>query len=117
MLTQHWGPHVRNHAPYLTFNALIRDFIRLRTGSHDLPVVKGRLQRIPRSLRICPKCGPAHVCDEYHLVFECAHLTRLRDKDSHLFGCHALTMKQFIWQTDTISVMKFISEALKQIMV
>ena len=97
--------------------SLIRDFIRFRTGSHDLPIVRGRLQHIPRPLRVCPKCGPPHVCDELHLVFECAHLAFLRDKYSHLFGCHAPTMKQFIWQTDLVSVMKFISEALRQIVV
>ena len=47
-----------------------------------------------------------HVCsvgqpgDEYHLVFECRGLQRIRDRYPGLFGHHAETMIQFMWQAD-----------------
>ena len=91
---------------------LVRSFIRFRTGCHNLPSVSGRYSNVPRHLRKCQKCSSDGICDEYHLVFECPALAGLRVEYSCLFGPHAMTMRQFVWQEDTIKVMKYIQSAL-----
>ena len=68
--------------------------------------------RVERQLRVCSVCGSGQVCDEHHLVFECAALQALRGRWPHLFeGC--ATMQQFMWQADLVGVAEFISEGLE----
>lgn len=92
---------------------VLRSFIRFRTASHGLPVVEGRYRRLPRDLRVCNKYDSGSVDGEYHVVFECFSLEFVRRKYSHLFGSHASTMQQFIWQNDSLSVMRFIKGVME----
>ena len=48
--------------------SLMRFFLRFRTGCHDLSVVTGRLNNVPRDEWICPACSNNAVCDELHVV-------------------------------------------------
>ena len=92
----------------------LRLLLRFRTGCHDLPVnvLRRGPGRVERQLRVCSVCGSGQVCDEHHLVFECAALQALRGRWPHLFeGC--ATMQQFMWQADLVGVAEFISEGLE----
>ena len=50
-----------------------------------------------------------------HLVFECASLEHVRAKFCHLFSEQICTVKQFVWQPDTVQVMLFLREAYEQL--
>ncbi len=47
-----------------------------------------------------------------HLVFVCPAVQHVRDKYSHLFTPRRPTMRQFMWQDDTVSVVRFVAECL-----
>ena len=53
-------------------------------------------------------CAGEHLGDEQHVVFECPGLQAIRDRHLGLFGEHAATMIQFIWQDDIRGVAVFI---------
>ena len=53
--------------------------------------------------------------DEKHVVFGCPALASLRTTYQHPFVC-APTMRQFMWQRDTVGGAKFIILAWKQCM-
>ena len=91
----------------------LRQLLRFRTGCHGLPVdvLRRGGGRVPRHQRVCTVCGSGQVCDEQHLVFECAALEPLRQQHSGLFVGPA-TMQQFMWQADLPGVAQFISAAL-----
>ena len=103
---------VRNLLDVPVRAALIRGFLRFRTGCHGLPVDSGRRLVVPRSRRFCNKCHENCIGDEYHVIFECQALADLRQKYHHIFNPSSRTMKQFFWQDDRLSVMCFIKEAL-----
>ena len=44
---------------------------RLRMGTHELMVEKGRHKNIPREQRTCPVCEQNVVEDETHFMLEC----------------------------------------------
>ena len=67
---------------------------------------------MPRSQRLCPVCNAGLPGDEYHLVFECRGLQHVRDKYPGLFGQHAGTMIQFMWQADLCGVAKYVMDCL-----
>ena len=92
--------------------SLLRCFLKLRCGCHNLPVDSGRALGVARGRRICSKCNLESVCDEYHLVFECTALQDVRARYSHIFSASAPTMRQFVWQKDIIPVMKFVRDGL-----
>ena len=50
--------------------------------------------------------------DEQHVVFECPGLQDIRDRHLGLFGEHAATMIQFMWQDDIRGVAMYIKECL-----
>ena len=69
--------------------------------------------------KVSPGCiGYAHCVlvkiqgDEQHVVFECPGLQDIRDRYQGLFGEHATTMLQFMWQDDIRGVAMFIKECL-----
>ena len=96
--------------------SLMRLFIQFRTGCHNLPIVTGRMQSIPRQERICHACNSSAVCDEKHMIFECPALHILRDKYAHLFSGNITTMKQFMWQENIPQVMLFVRDCLNTIL-
>ena len=51
--------------------------------------------------------------DEQHPVFECPALQGIKVRCNGLFGYHATTTLQFIWQHDTRAVAQFIRECVK----
>jgi len=91
---------------------LVRSYLRFRLGCHYLPIVVGRRTGVPRSERLCPHCSLGDLGDERHLVFICPAVQHVRDKYAHLFTRRGLTMRQFLWQDDMISVVRFVAECL-----
>ena len=73
-------------------------------------VVVGRRTGVPRSERLCRHCSSGGIGDERHLVFVCPAVQHVRDKYSHLFTPRRPTMRQFMWQDDTVSVVRFVAE-------
>lgn len=88
----------------------LRTFLRFRMGCHNLPVVLGRWERVPRAQRLCMQCDLGAVGDERHFVFECPALQNIRDHYLALFGAEIQTMQQFVWQLDIVSVAKFVMD-------
>ena len=62
--------------PVNLYNTPLR-FIRLRLGSHYMPVETGRWKRIPREQRLCPSCST--LGDEYHYIYDCPDINRSPD--------------------------------------
>jgi len=89
-------------------NSQLVCFLRFRMGCHDLPIDVGRRTGVPRHARTCQYCAAGLVADEYHLVFECSGLQRVRDQYTHLFAPAILTMAQFMWQEHILDVVRFI---------
>ena len=54
-------------------------FIRLRLGSHHMPIETGRWRRIPRIQRLCQTCGI--VGDEVHYIYDCPDIDRYETPD------------------------------------
>ena len=81
-------------------------------GCHNLPWDLGRRQGVPRLHRVCTLCAGENPGDEQHVVFECPGLQDIRDRYPGLFGEHAATMLQFMWQDDICGVAMFIKECL-----
>lgn len=86
--------------------------MRFRLGCHELPIVIGRRTGVPRSESLCTCCSLGEVGDERHLVFVCPAVQHIRDKHRHLFTPRRPTMRQFVWQDDSISVVRFVAECL-----
>ena len=102
---------------HLTLPAsIVRRFLRFRSGCSDLPIDRGRMGRVPRHLRICPACDDGLLCDEFHVIFECAALTSLRQEFRSLFTLSTITMSTFMWQQDTHMVARFVTQALNLIL-
>ena len=57
---------------------------------------------------MCALCHNGKQRDGLHLLFECPTLQALRDKYHSLFGDHAGTICQFLWQNGTSAVAQFI---------
>ena len=90
----------------------VQALLRFRMGCHNLPWDLGRRQGIPRLHRVCTLCAGENPGDEQHVVFECPGLQDIRDRYQGLFGEHAATMLQFMWQDDIRGVAMFIKECL-----
>ena len=90
----------------------VQTLLRFRMGCHNLPWDLGRRQGIGRLHRVCTLCAGGNPGDEQHVVFECPGLQDIRDKHQGLFGEHAATMLQFMWQDDIRGVAIFIQECL-----
>jgi hypothetical protein len=92
----------------------LRQLIRFRVGSHDLPIEKGRRQNIARQDRLCVKCDLHAVCDEHHVVFECPHVEVLRQQFAELFTDDTRDMQSFMWQSEQRTLAKFLVKVLKE---
>ena len=68
--------------------------------------------QFPRLHRVCTLCAGGNPGDEQHVVFERPGLQDIRDRYQGLFGEHAATMLQFMWQDDIRGVAMFIKECL-----
>ena len=90
----------------------VQTLLRFRMGCHNLPWDLGRRQGIPRLHRVCALCAGDNPGDEQHVMFECPGLQDIRDKHQGLFGEHAATMLQFMWQDDIHGVAIFIQACL-----
>ena len=90
----------------------VQTLLRFRMGCHNLPWDLGRRQGIPRLHRVRTLCAGENPGDEQHVVFECPGLQDIRDRYQGLFGEHATTMLQFMWQDDMRGVAMFIKECL-----
>jgi hypothetical protein len=92
----------------------LRQLIRFRVGSHDLPIEKGRRQNIARQDTLCVKCDLHAVCDEHHVVFECPHVEVLRQQFAELFTDDTRDMQSFMWQSEQRTLAKFLVKVLKE---
>ena len=90
----------------------VQTLLRFRLGCHNLPRDVGSRTAVPRSQRFCTVCHGGQPGDEFHLVFECQGLRYIRLNYPGLFGQHAGTMVQFMWQADLHGVAKFVTECL-----
>ena len=62
-------------SPYLSnLHPMCNNIIKFRVGSHNLPIEKGRWNRIPREERICAHCGI--LGDEKHIIYQCGLIQR-----------------------------------------
>ena len=53
---------------------LTADITRFRLGSHNLPIEKGRWNRVRRDQRVCTACDV--LGDEKHIIYECSLINR-----------------------------------------
>jgi hypothetical protein len=94
----HWDMAPQLSTPRLPWRH-VQSLTRLRTGSHDLAVQRGRRpatggQRVPRAQRTCLCCPPATadgsrpMQDELHCVLECSSLDVVRHTYPRLFANH-----------------------------
>lgn len=86
-----------------------RAILRLRLGSHELPVETGR-QEVPplaRHQRMCLACDANVVGDEQHLLMECAATADVRSQFADLFVQPQLAMHQLMWHHDRNRVADF----------
>ena len=94
-------------------NKCVQAFLRFELGCHNLPRDVGSRTAVPRSQRFCHVCNVGQPGDDYHLVFECRGLQlSLRDRYPGLFGQHAGTMVQLMWQADLHGVAKYVTDCL-----
>ena len=110
------GRHARSLLDLPVSRRCMQRFLRFRMGCHRLPRDAGAWVGIPRLQRVCNLCAQRVIGDEKHMVFECPTLQDLRDKRPHLFANRqAGAMVVFLWQDDTIGVVRFIDECLERI--
>ncbi len=91
-----------------------RAIMRLRLGSHELPVETGRQQRppLPRHERLCTACVAAAVGDERHMMMECEATAAVRENYADLFVQPHLSMQQLVWHPNRNRVVAFILDCL-----
>ncbi len=96
----------------------IRAVMRLRLGSHSLPIETGRMQKptLPRRQRTCQYCDAGSVGDEQHLLLECAATDGARAAFPALFAQQPPpSMQQFVWQRDRAAVAQFMLACLSSV--
>ena len=84
-------------------------------GVHRLSKDEGSWRRVPRHEGIRLLCNLGSMCDEKHVVFECPALQGLRNEFASLF-LDVCTMKQPLWQDDSVSIAKFINACLDKML-
>ncbi len=92
--------------------------MRLRLGSHNLPIEAGTMQRppVPRQQRTCEFCDSGAVGDDQHLLMECAATDGARAAFPALFTQQPQpSMQQFLWQRDRMTVAKFVLMCLSSV--
>ncbi len=90
-------------------------FLQFRLGSHSLPIATGRIasgHHLPRSDRVCSRCGGVFSADELHMVFECPALALIRQNYAELFTLATDSMRSFFAQDAHMQVFKFILDCL-----
>ena len=96
---------------------MILDF---RTGSQILPVNCRSKLSIPRQERICTKCRKGLMGDEFHFLFECNVLEKLRIlviPKYYRTRCSTLKMTQLLNTNDRkllMKVAKFVHLGMKE---
>lgn len=74
-------------------SSLMHSFIRFRTLNHRLPIQRDRFTGIPRSERLCTKCGDEDVGDEYHYIMNCSFFnSKRRELIPHRYWKYANTI-------------------------
>ena len=95
------------------FDRCMRTLLRLRMGSHSLPIVLGRRTGVPRAQRLCQRCNLHALHDERHLVFECPAMQCVRDRYPALFSPAKNTMQLFMWQRNIVGVAHFVQDCFE----
>jgi hypothetical protein len=76
-------------APYLkclfSLKAL-QSLARLRVTSYPLQVCVGRMQNVPRALRLCQLCDSGEVEDLPHFLLHCSRYSAIRAQFTEVFG-------------------------------
>ena len=91
-----------------------RAIMRLRLGSHELPIETGRHQRppLPRHDRGCTACPAGVVGDEQHMMMECEATAGVREQFADLFVQPNLSMQQLVWHPNRIRVAAFMLQCM-----
>ena len=91
-----------------------RAIMRLRLGSHELPVETGRHQRppLPRHERLCTACAAAAIGDERHMMMECEVTAAVREKYADLFVQPHLSLQHLVWHPNRDRVVAFMLDCL-----
>ena len=84
--------------------------MRFRMGCHGLANNIGRRAGTPRLQRTCHHCDMHTIGHERHVIFECTALQLVRDQFPVLFRGDILTLKDCMWQDNTVQVGKFIMQ-------
>ena len=89
----------------------------LRTGSQKLSVNRRSNLSIPRQERICTKCIKRILGDEFHFLFECNGIEKLRISiipKKYRTRCSTLNMSQLSNTKLLIKVAKFVYFGMKE---
>ena len=90
-------------------------FLQFRLGCYGLLIATGRLAgtgHVVRVNRVCLACNSGAICDEMHMVYECAALAPLRQQHADLFTYHTDTMRSFFAQRDHLGVLNYVIDCL-----
>ena len=93
-------------------NAKLHRILRLRMGSHHLPVEEGRPFNLPRASRVCNLCNTDALGDERHMLLECPALADLRLQFSSLLLPCSGVMRRLLWAKDQHEVCRYIIACL-----
>ena len=91
-----------------------------RTGSQKLSVNRRSTLSIPRQERICTKCRKRILGDEFHFLFECNGIEKLRISiipKQYITRCSCLKMSQLSNTSDRkllIKVTKYVYFGIKE---
>ena len=110
------------YEPYLsTSNYLDRRALsKFRSGSHTLPITKGRYKEGGGGVDVkCKLCNNGDICDEFHVLFTCEHFADQRKKYlKKYYIVKPNTFKMYClfnsYRNDTHNLAKFIRHILSK---
>ena len=96
-------------------NAKLHQILRLRMGSHHLPVEEGRHFNLPRASRVCNLCNTGALGDEGRMLLECPALAGLRLQFSSFLLPYSSVMRRLLWAKDQHQVCRYIIACLDRV--
>ncbi len=87
----------------------LRAIVRLRLGSHTLPVETGSIAAppAPRQQRLCQCCDAGAPGDERHMLLECHGMSAVREAFPSMFGAGCPALETLVWDNDRLLVARF----------
>ena len=108
--------------PYLSTSNFLdrRALTKFRSGSHTLPVTKGRYKEGGGGFDVkCKLCNNNDICDEFHVLFICTYFAEQRKKYlKKYYTVKPSTFKMYAlfnsYRNDTKNLARFIRHILSQ---